>query len=167
MGNLILVGMPACGKSTVGVVLAKTLNKGFVDTDLLLQQREHRTLQQIIDAEGIDYFHRAEAQVLLDVDGDDLVIATGGSAIYADRAMERFRRTGKIVYLEASLATVQRRLSDIRTRGVTLEKGQTIAELYDRRTPLYRRCADWTVETDGLTVEEVVEAIAHRQSRAM
>ncbi|MGN0659689.1 MAG: shikimate kinase [Emergencia sp.] len=162
MNNIILVGMPACGKSTVGVVLAKTLNKGFVDTDILIQQREKKKLQEIIDEKGNDYFHQVEESVLLDFDGEDYVVATGGSAIYFDRAMEKFREKGTVVYLQVSLETVLARLSNIRTRGVTLEKGQTLADLYAVRVPLYEKHADVTIAADGLTVEEVVEKIMEK-----
>lgn len=159
MENIVLVGMPSCGKSTVGVVLAKTMNKGFVDTDILIQQREDCTLQEIINEKGNDYFHRVEEQVLLDFDGENYVVATGGSAIYFDRAMSHFKEKGKIVYLKVSLDTVLTRLNNIKTRGVTLEKGQTLGDLYNQRIPLYEKHADIIIEADGLTVEEVVERI--------
>lgn len=162
MKNIILVGMPSCGKSTIGVVLAKTMNKGFVDTDILIQQAEGRTLQEIIDQEGNDYFHQVEERVLLDFDGTGYVVATGGSAIYFDRAMERFKENGIVVYLKVSLDTILERLNNIKTRGVTLEKGQTIADLYEQRIPLYEKHADAIVEGDGLSVEEVVEKIMNR-----
>lgn len=159
MQNVILVGMPSCGKSTVGVVLAKTMNKGFVDTDILIQQREKKTLQEIINEQGNDYFHRVEESVLMDFDGENYVVATGGSAIYFDRAMEKFRGNGRIIYLQVSLDTVLERLSNIKTRGVTLEKGQTLADLYEERIPLYEKHADITITSDGCTVEDVVEKI--------
>ncbi|MGC2871782.1 shikimate kinase [Ihubacter sp. mB4P-1] len=163
MQNIILVGMPSCGKSTVGVVLAKTVNKGFVDTDLLIQQREKKTLQEIINSSGNEYFHQVEESVLLDFEGEDCVIATGGSAIYFDRAMEKFKEKGIIIYLQVTLDTVFERLSNIKTRGVTLEKGQTLADLYEQRVPLYEKHADVTVVCDGCTVEEVVEKIVAAQ----
>ena len=159
MNNIILVGMPSCGKSTVGVILAKTMNKGFVDTDILIQQREGRTLQEIINSCGNDYFHQVEERVLLDFEGRDYVVATGGSAIYFDRAMDKFKETGKVVYLKVSLDTVLQRLNNIKTRGVTLAKGQTLGDLYNQRIPLYEKHADVIIEADGLTVEEVVERI--------
>ena len=159
MENIILVWMPSCGKSTVGVVLAKTVNKGFVDTDILIQQREGMALQEIINSRGNAYFHQVEEQVLLDFDGEDYVVATGGSAIYFDRAMDHFKEKGKIVYLKVSLDTVLKRLNNIKTRGVTLEKGQTLGDLYNQRIPLYEKHADIVIEADGLTVEEVVERI--------
>ena len=159
MENIILVGMPSSGKSTVGVVLAKTMNKGFVDTDILIQQREGCTLQDIINEKGNDYFHQVEEQVLLDFHGKNYVVATGGSAIYFDRAMDHFKETGKIVYLKVSLDTVLTRLNNIKTRGVTLAKGQTLEDLYNLRIPLYEKHADIVIDADGMTVEEVVESI--------
>lgn len=160
MKNVILVGMPSCGKSTVGVVLAKTMNKGFVDTDILIQQAESRTLQEIIDEKGNDYFHHVEERVLLDFDGKNYVVATGGSAIYFDRAMDKFKEKGLVVYIKVSLDTILERLNNIKTRGVTLEKGQTIADLFEQRVPLYEKHADLVIEADGLSVEEVVEKIS-------
>lgn len=159
MQNIILVGMPACGKSTVGVVLAKTMNKGFVDTDILIQQAEGKTLQEIIDTHGNDYFHMVEERELLRFDGENYVVATGGSAIYFDRAINKFKEKGVIVYLQVSLETVLERLSNIKTRGVTLEKGQTLADLYRQRIPLYEKHADIIISGDCLTVEEVVGKI--------
>lgn len=159
MENIVLVGMPSSGKSTVGVVLAKTMNKGFVDTDILIQQREGCTLQDIINEKGNDYFHQVEEQVLLDFHGKNYVVATGGSAIYFDRAMEHFKENGRIVYLKVSLDTVLTRLNNIKTRGVTLAKGQTLEDLYNLRIPLYEKHADIVIDADGMTVEEVVERI--------
>lgn len=159
MDNIILVGMPACGKSTIGVILAKTMNKGFVDTDLLIQQREGRTLQTIINEKGNDYFHRVEEQVLLHVDAERCVIATGGSAIYYENAMEHLKKNGRIVYIKVSLETILARLNNIKTRGVTLGEGQTIEDLYRERIPLYERHAELVVEAEHLTIEEVVEKI--------
>lgn len=152
--------MPACGKSTVGVVLAKTVNKGFLDTDLLIQQREGRRLQEIIDAEGNDYFRRVERSVLLDFNGSGQVVATGGSAVYFEDAMEHFRRDGVVVYLKVSLDNILERMNNIRTRGISIDKGQTIEELYLERVPLYEKYADITVDSDGCTVEQVIEKIA-------
>ncbi len=159
MKNVILVGMPACGKSTIGVVLAKTMNKGFVDTDLLIQQKEGKTLQDIINEHGNEYFHNVEESVLLETDVDNYVIATGGSAIYFDRAMEHFKENGKIIYIKVTLETILERLNNIKTRGVTLGKGQTIEDLYRQRVPLYEKHADIVVEAENLHIEEIVEKI--------
>ncbi len=162
MRNIILVGMPSCGKSTVGVVLAKTMNMGFVDTDILIQQAEGKTLQEIIDTYGNDYFYQVEERELLRFDGENYVVATGGSAIYFDRAIAKFKEKGIVVYLQVSLETVLERLSNIKTRGVTLAKGQTLADLYHQRIPLYEKHADVIIPGDCLTVEEVVEKIVSK-----
>lgn len=159
MENIILVGMPACGKSITGVVLAKTMRMNFVDTDLLIQEREQRPLQEIIDMEGISYFKDVEETVLLELDVDNTVISTGGSAIYYPRAIEHLKKKGKLVYLKVSLNTVKQRLNNIRTRGVAMEKGDTIKDLYKRRVPLYETHADIIIEADDLEVEETVEQI--------
>lgn len=158
--NIILVGMPACGKSIVGVVLAKTLRKSFVDTDLLIQEREKQPLQQIIDYRGNGYFKEVEEQVLLDLDISNAVISTGGSAIYYPRVINHFKKSGIVVYIKVSLNTIENRLKNIKTRGVTLAPGETIADLYDRRIPLYEKHADITIEAETFTVEETVTAIA-------
>lgn len=162
MKNIILVGMPSCGKSTVGVVLAKTLNKDFVDTDLLIQRREKKTLQEIINTEGNEYFHKVEEEVLLSFDEEDYVVATGGSAIYFDRAIEHFKEKGTVVYIRVSLDTVLERLNNIKTRGVTLEKGQTLEDLYNMRIPLYEKHADVIIDADNCTVEETIEKIIEK-----
>lgn len=159
MSNVILIGMPACGKSITGVVLAKTMQKGFVDTDLLIQETEERGLQEIINESGNDYFRKVEEQVLCDLHTTNSVISTGGSAIYYDTAMKHLKECGTIVYLKVSLQTIEARLNNIKTRGVTMEKGATIATLYDERIPLYEKYADVTIEADEFTVEETVEAI--------
>lgn len=162
MSNIILVGMPSCGKSTVGVILAKTLNKDFVDTDLLIQRKKKKTLQDIINTWGNDYFHKVEEEVLLSFNEDDYVVATGGSAIYFDKAMDRFKENGTIVYIRVSLETVLERLNNIKTRGVTLEKGQTLEDLYNLRIPLYEKHADIIIDGDGFTVEETIEKIIEK-----
>lgn len=159
MKNIILVGMPACGKSTVGVVLAKTVGKDFVDTDILIQQREGKTLQEIIDAEGNDAFHGIEEDILVGFEGENTVISTGGSAIYFPKAIEHFKKKGIIVYLKVSLDTILERLDNIKTRGVTLNPGQTMTELYEERVPLYEKNSDLIIEADRLSIEDVIEKI--------
>lgn len=159
MKNAVLVGMPACGKSTIGVVLAKTMNKGFMDTDLLIQQREGKTLQTIINESGNEYFRQVEEKVLLEVNVDNHVIATGGSAIYYEKAVEHFKENGQIVYIKVSLETILERLNNIKTRGVTLGEGQTLEDLYEERVPLYEKYADIIIEAENLTIEEIVENI--------
>ena len=162
MKNIILIGMPSCGKSTCGVVLAKTINKGFVDTDLLIQQREGKKLQEIINIHGNEYFRQVEEEVLYDYDGRDYVVATGGSAVYYERAMEHLKENGVVVYIRVSLETVLKRLNNIKTRGVTLEKGMTLADLYRERVPLYEKYADVIVDGDQCTIEELIEQLIER-----
>lgn len=159
MKNVVLVGMPACGKSTIGVVLAKTMNKGFMDTDLLIQQREGKTLQAIINESGNTYFRQVEEEVLLEVNVSNHVIATGGSAIYYEKAVEHFKENGQIVYIKVSLETILERLNNIKTRGVSLGEGQTLEDLYEERVPLYEKYADIIIEAENLTIEEIVERI--------
>ncbi len=159
MPNVILIGMPACGKSITGVVLAKTMRKSFIDTDLLIQEKEERPLQDIINESGNDYFRKVEEEVLCSVETRNSVISTGGSAIYYDSAMKHLKEQGTVVYLKVSLETIEARLNNIKTRGVTMEKGATIASLYDERIPLYEKYADVIIEADGFEVEDTVEAI--------
>lgn len=159
MSNIVLIGMPACGKSITGVVLAKTMRKSFTDTDLLIQEREERPLQEIINESGNDYFRKVEESVLKTLDISNSVISTGGSAIYYPAAMAHLKENGIVVYLKVSLGTIEQRLNNIKTRGVTMKKGDTIASLYEERIPLYEKYADVTIEADNLTVEETVEAI--------
>ena len=145
MSNIVLIGMPACGKSITGVVLAKTMRKSFTDTDLLIQEREERPLQEIINESGNDYFRKVEESVLKTLDISNSVISTGGSAIYYPAAMAHLKENGIVVYLKVSLGTIEQRLNNIKTRGVTMKKGDTIASLYEERIPLYEKYADVTI----------------------
>lgn len=159
MENIVLIGMPGCGKSTVGVLLAKAVGKRFVDTDLLLQEVEDRRLQQILNEKGMDYFLQAEENVMLQVEESDSVVATGGSAVYSAAGMRQMKQTGAVIYLKLSLSSIEKRLDNIQTRGIALELGETIASLYEKRVPLYERYADITVEAEGLEAEAVVTQI--------
>ena len=159
MANIILIGMPGCGKSTVGVILAKTLGIGFVDTDLIIQQRENRLLQNIIDTDGIDYFLDCEAQAVKTVDCDNFVIATGGSVVYREDAIEYLKKNGKIVYLDVPLDEIKRRLNNISTRGIAAQKNDSIDDIYNERVALYNKYADIIIKTDGESVEKTVEKI--------
>lgn len=159
MNNLVLIGMPSSGKSTVGVILAKTLGVGFTDTDLLIQQREGRLLQEIIDADGIETFLDCERDAVLSLNCENTVIATGGSVVFRDAAMQKLRKNGTIVFLDVSLQTVLERLNNIQTRGVAAPKGQTIEDIFTARLPLYQKYADITIKADGLSTEETVSSI--------
>ncbi len=154
-----MIGMPACGKSTVGVILAKTLGKNFLDTDLLIQIREGDLLQNLIDEKGMESFLAAEEKALLSIDIENTVIATGGSAVYSDAAMKHLSGLGDIVYLELSYESICERLDNINTRGIAMGEGETFRSLYEKRIPLYEKYADIRVNVEGLNVEESVEAI--------
>lgn len=159
--NLVLIGMPGVGKSTVGVLLAKRLGKQFVDTDLFIQTGEGQSLQRLIEANGMDAFCRIECRYAQRVDVTDAVIATGGSVVYYKCAMESLSADGRIVYLQLPLAELERRLGDLNQRGVVLEPGQTLGALYAKRTPLYEQWADVTVNLSGLNHDDSVQAILH------
>ncbi len=158
--NIVLIGMPGAGKSTAGVILAKTLGKSFVDTDLLLQQQEGRLLQASIEALGLEGFLAREEAAVLGLAAADSVIATGGSVVYSARAMAHLRETGIVLYLQAGLSELAVRLHDMQSRGIAMAKGKTLAELYAERVPLYLRHADHTIACDGKNVEQVVAVMA-------
>lgn len=158
--NIVLTGMPACGKSTVGIILAKTLGFNFLDTDLLIQQSEGRLLQDIIDRDGISNFLQIEEAVLRDIEIKNTVIATGGSAVYSQISMENLKNNGIIVYIRLRLDSVENRLSNIRTRGIAMNPGDSLSSIYHKRIPLYEKYADITVDGDDKTPEKVMEEIA-------
>ncbi len=159
MANIVLIGMPGCGKSTVGVILAKTLGIGFVDTDLIIQQRESSLLQNIIDTNGIDYFLECEANAVKSLNCENSVIATGGSVVYREDAIEHLKKNGKIVFLDVSLNELKKRLNNISTRGIAAQKNDTIDDIYNERISLYNKYADVTFHFDNVSVEQVVEKI--------
>ena len=154
MRNIILTGMPACGKSTLGVVLAKTLGMSFVDTDLLIQEHTGRLLQDIIDHDGMEEFLRIEEYILTHVQAENSVIATGGSAVYSDRGMKYLRTIGEIVYIHLPLKEIEKRLNNIKTRGIAMAPGENLEDLYNRRIPLYEKYADIVLDAEGMNLEE-------------
>ncbi len=160
--NIVLIGMPGCGKSTVGVLLAKSLLSDFIDTDLVIQNIYKKALCDIISTEGIEVFKQKENAVLSSLSCDNCVIATGGSAVYGETAMAHLKENGKIVYLKLSPAEIEGRIQNIKTRGIAMKEGTTIAELYAERAPLYEQYADITIDCEGLTAEECVNAIAEK-----
>ncbi len=160
MSNIILIGMPGCGKSTVGVILAKTLGIGFVDTDLIIQQNEKRLLQEIIDSDGIDCFLDCEAKAIKSLSCDNSVIATGGSVIFREDAVEHLKALGKIIYLKVPLNEIKKRLDNISTRGVAATKNQTIDDIFYERSPLYEKYADVILDLTNCSVEQAVEKIS-------
>lgn len=157
--NLILIGMPGCGKSTVGVVLAKAANMDFVDSDLVIQREMGMKLSEIIERHGDDGFRDIENRVNASLDAANSVIATGGSVVYGEEAMRHLKALGKVVYLKLSCAAITERLGDLHARGVTIRPGWTLRDLYDERCPLYERWADLVIDCEHLRLREVVEAI--------
>lgn len=157
--NLVFIGMPGSGKSTVGVLVAKRLGLGFVDTDLLIQQEAGRTLQEIVDRDGYQALRKIEEQVLLNLDVQGHVISTGGSAVYSDAAMKHLKADGTVVFLDIPLDVVIERIGDYSLRGISRRPDQSLAELFDERFALYTRYADVTVKGAGLTHDEVCEAV--------
>ena len=160
--NIVLIGMPGCGKSTVGVVLAKALGMDFIDSDLLIQRSRNMRLHQIIEQVGDEGFRAIENEVNAAIDTDNCIIATGGSVVYGQQAMEHLRQIGTVVYLRLDYEQIEERLGDLHARGVSMKPGQTLRDLFDERTPLYEKWAHETVACDGLRLREVVAEIRTR-----
>ncbi|MDD3362578.1 MAG: shikimate kinase [Hespellia sp.] len=159
MENLIFIGMPTSGKSTIGIVAAKRLGFQFVDTDLLIQEQEGKLLCELIAEKGIDGFLAIENQVNRDVDVTRAVIAPGGSVVYCREAMEHFRKIGTVVYLKMSYETLMERIQDPKKRGVVLKEGQTMRMLYDERVTLFEQYADVTFDEDRFEWEEMADRV--------
>ena len=159
MNNIVLIGMPASGKSTVGVVLAKATGLQFVDTDLLIQQQQDEKLYKIIEKKGMDEFIRIENDCVASLEAEHSVISTGGSVIFGEGAMKNLKKLGTVVFLEVREKELEKRLSNIKTRGVVMKENETLHDIVTERTPLYRKYADVTVNTDGLDIEKTVEKI--------
>ena len=159
MNNITLIGMPGSGKSTVGVLLAKALGYGFLDTDLVIQQREGLLLQDILDQFGVKHFLQVEEEAIRTVDCRRTVIAPGGSAVCRAGAIGHLRALGRVVYLHVPLPELERRIHNITTRGIAMAPGQTLADLYAYRAPLYERFAGAAVDVAGDTLEQTVAAV--------
>ena len=147
--NIILIGMPGVGKSSVGVVLAKILGYRFLDSDLIIQEQEGKLLHEIISDEGLEGFIQVENRINASIKCEKSIVATGGSAIYGKDAMEHFKNIGTIVYLKSDYETIKKRLGDLMARGVAMKEGQTLKELYEERVPLYEKYADIIVDESG------------------
>jgi shikimate kinase len=165
MKNIVLIGMPGAGKSTVGVLLAKTLGRRFIDTDLLVQEETGRLLQEIIDEDGPDAFMAVEEKTVLSLHRHRAVIATGGSVVYSRKAMSQLKEHGMVVYLQVSYDEVVKRLRNVTTRGIVLHPGQDLRALYDERVPLYEQYADLTVDCTDEHFEECVGKIVNGLKR--
>ena len=157
--TISLIGMPGAGKSTIGVVLAKFSGLRFVDTDLNIQVQAGATLQQILDSNGYQYLRSLEKEVLLGIEVDGAIIATGGSVVYSEVVMRQLTTAGPVVYLEADLATLQQRVASAPLRGIASAAGQAFADIFAERTPLYKRCADLIVDASAGTPETVATMI--------
>ena len=156
MKNIVLIGMPGAGKSTVGVILAKTRGMHFIDTDIVLQKKSGRLLQEIIDEEGPGAFLKKEEEMILSLHSRNAVIATGGSVVFSGRAVDHLKRDGVVIYLKISFEEMEKRLRNITTRGIVLSHGETLREMYDERVPLYEKYADITVSCSEEDFETVV-----------
>lgn len=165
MKNIVLIGMPGAGKSTVGVVLAKHGGFRFVDSDLVIQEQTGMLLHEIITQKGDDGFRQVENRINASLQAKHSVIATGGSVIYGKEAMKHLREIGTVVYLKLSYESIADRLGDLKERGVTLKEGQTLRQLYDERIPLYERYADVTVDCEKKSIREIVAEISAKVIR--
>lgn len=154
--NIVLIGMPGCGKSTTGVVLAKALGYDFVDSDLVIQKQYGKKLEEIIDEVGPDEFNKIEEKVNAELELDRTILATGGSVIYGPKAMENLEKQAIILYIKLSYEEIEKRLGSLKERGVSIKDGQTLRDLYNERIPLYEKYADITVDTSGMDVRESV-----------
>lgn len=162
MRNIILIGMPGAGKSTVGVVLAKRLGYAFVDSDLVIQEKYGKLLQDLIEEYGTEGFRELENKVNAGIDVQKSVIATGGSAVYGREAMEHFRKIGTVVYLKLPYAEIAERVGDLNARGVSMVPGQTLEDLYKERTPLYEKYAHITINCEGKMLRELVAEVERK-----
>lgn len=159
MDNIILIGMPAVGKSTVGVVVAKRLGYKFIDTDILIQETTGKLLREIIAESGTEGFLKIEDEINAKVDVEKTVISPGGSVVYCENAMKHYKEIGKVLYLKVSYKTISKRLKNAKKRGVVLRDGQTLEDLYNERVKLFEKYADITVCEDGQTLEETIDSV--------
>ncbi len=157
--NIILIGMPGAGKSTIGVLLAKELNKKFLDTDVYIQAKEQKRLQEIIDTFGLEKFREIEQENVSTIDTQNTVIATGGSVVYSQKAMDNLKKSGLAVHLALPLEQVKERITNISTRGLVMEPGQNLDSLYEKRMPLYQKYSDITVNCTNLNHQKTLEAV--------
>ena len=155
--NVVLIGMPTSGKSTMGVILAKILGYRFLDADIVIQEKEGKKLSQIIEEEGVDGFIEIENRINAGIETEKTVIATGGSVVYGKEAMDHYKNIGKVVYLKVDMDTLTKRLHNAKQRGVVMREGQSLVSLYNERSALYEKYADITIEEKDFTMEEVID----------
>lgn len=158
--NIILIGMPASGKSTAGVILAKFLGYDFVDTDILIQEHTGKLLHELISEHGMEGFKKIEESINASVDCQHSIISPGGSVIYGEKAMQHFQEIGTIIYLRLPYEELEKRLGNLKSRGVVLKDGQTLLDLYNEREPYYQKYADIIIDETGKSVEETIGEIA-------
>ena len=163
--NIVLIGMPGVGKSTIGVILAKVLGYQFIDADLVIQKEEGKLVKDIIAEVGPECFIEVENRINASIEAENSIIATGGSVIYGRKAMEHLSTIGTIIYLSLPFEELEKRLSDIKGRGVVLKEGQTLKDLYYERTPLYEKYADIVIDEKGLNVEETIDKILNSKEK--
>lgn len=157
--NIVLIGMPGVGKSTIGVILAKVLGFKFIDTDLIIQEKEQKLLSELIAENGVDGFIEIENKINSELKADKSVIATGGSVVYGTDAMKNLKNIGKVIYLKQDFENIQKRVQNIKGRGVVLKENQTLEDLYNERSILYDKYADIVIEEGNLNVEETLNVI--------
>ena len=162
MKNIILIGMPGAGKSTIGVVLAKAMGYKFIDSDLVIQEHTGLLLHEIIEKNSLDEFNKIENRINASLDVTNSVVATGGSVIYGQEAMKHLKEMGTVVYLKLSLESISERLGDLNQRGVSIREGQTLDDLYNERTPLYEKYADIIIDCDSHSIRELVRIIMEK-----
>lgn len=155
--NIILIGMPGCGKSTIGVVLAKMLGMDFLDSDVFIQNNEKRKLQKIIDSVGNERFLEIEKENILKIDVDNTVIATGGSIVLKDEAMKHLKKSGKCLFIDVSYHILKKRIFNLDTRGIAMKQGQTIKDVYNERLPFYKKYADATIKSGNENRNETIK----------
>lgn len=160
--NIVLIGMPGAGKSTIGVVLAKKLGMAFVDSDLVIQEKEGKLLHQLIEEQGDSGFREIENRINAGLSYANTIIATGGSVIYGSEAMNHLKEIGTVIYLQLSYNAIEERLGDLEERGVTMAPGQTLQDLYEERCPLYEKYADMVIHCDGYEIRELVVRIGQK-----
>lgn len=162
--NIVLIGMPGAGKSTLGIILAKMCSKNYVDTDVLIQLEEKRTLQEILDTDGYLTLREVEAKILLKTTYTNFVIATGGSAVYSEDAINHLKKNGLVVYLKVNFKELKKRISNFGSRGIALKPGQNFEELFREREKLYEKYADFSISCKGKSIEALATLIEKRCS---